>query len=101
MTYSEVVLVLSSHMVPKDSNVPSGQQIALLEKFISESEEGMLDGDEDNLRLDNGAEMPNESELGFGVSEDQPNMSQYTEEPQQNEALPYEDNNGLEDSVAV
>lgn len=30
MTYSEVVLVLSSHMVPKE---PSGQ-IALLEKFI-------------------------------------------------------------------
>jgi len=34
MTYSEVVLVLSSHMVPKE---PSGQ-IALLEKFIQENE---------------------------------------------------------------
>ena len=70
MTYSEVVLVLSSHMVPKDSNNPQGQQIAMLEKFISESEEGMMEEDEDNLRLAGGAEMPNESELGFGVSQD-------------------------------
>ena len=35
MTYSEVVLVLSSHMVPRDPLNPNpSQQIALLEKFI-------------------------------------------------------------------
>lgn len=35
MTYSDVVLVLSSHMVPRDPLNPNpSQQIALLEKFI-------------------------------------------------------------------
>lgn len=35
MTYSEVVLVLSSHMVPKDQMNPNPNQlVALLEKFI-------------------------------------------------------------------
>ena len=40
MTYSEVVAVLSSEMVPRDpdSNNPS-RKIAILEKFISESED--------------------------------------------------------------
>ena len=40
MTYSEVVSVLSSEMVPRDpdSNNPS-RKIAILEKFISESED--------------------------------------------------------------
>lgn len=39
MTYSEVVLVLSSHMVPRDPLNPlPNQQIALLEKFIQDSE---------------------------------------------------------------
>ena len=33
MTYSEVVLVLSSHMVPKDDLNPQ-QSVPLLEKFI-------------------------------------------------------------------
>jgi len=38
MTYSEVVLVLSSHMVPRDPMNPNPlQQIALLEKFIQEN----------------------------------------------------------------
>jgi hypothetical protein len=47
MTYSEVVLVLSSHMVPKDAINP-GPQIALLEKFIQESE---ALGDSEGLRI--------------------------------------------------
>ena len=38
MTYSDVVLVLSSHMVPRDPLNPNpSQQIALLEKFIQEN----------------------------------------------------------------
>ena len=41
MTYSEVVLVLSSHMVPRDPLNPNpSQQIALLEKFIQDNTEG-------------------------------------------------------------
>lgn len=49
MTYSEVVLVLSSHMVPKDPYNPlPNQQIALLEKFIQISETI----DESQLRLE-------------------------------------------------
>ena len=51
MTYSEVVLVLSSHMVPKDPYNPQpSQQVAILEKFIQENEqqtEMMDDGGED------------------------------------------------------
>ena len=40
MTYSEVVLVLSSHMVPRDPLNPNpSQMIALLEKFIQENTE--------------------------------------------------------------
>ena len=39
MTYSEVVLVLSSHMVPMDPmNPQSNAKVALLEKFIQDSE---------------------------------------------------------------
>ena len=57
MTYSEVVLVLSSHMVPKE---PSGQ-IALLEKFIQENE-----GEEDGLRM---AVRAQQEELGFDNEE--------------------------------
>ena len=39
MTYSEVVLVLSSHMVPKDPMNPnSNAQVALLEKFIQDAD---------------------------------------------------------------
>ena len=41
MTYSEVVLVLSSHMVPRDPLNPNpSQQIALLEKFIQDNTDG-------------------------------------------------------------
>ena len=47
MTYSEVVLVLSSHMVPKDPVNP-GPQVALLEKFIQDSESM---GEADGLRI--------------------------------------------------
>ena len=56
MTYSEVVLVLSSHMVPKDPLNPlPNQQIALLEKFIQEQELLAGDGNEDdNLRMGEG-----------------------------------------------
>ena len=50
MTYSEVVLVLSSHMVPKDPYNPQpSQQVAILEKFIQENEqqhELMEDGED-------------------------------------------------------
>ena len=50
MTYSEVVLVLSSHMVPKDPYNPlPNQQIALLEKFIQLSDQ--ID-DSEHLRLE-------------------------------------------------
>ena len=50
MTYSEVVLVLSSHMVPKDPYNPTpSQQVAILEKFIQENEQQheMMDDGED------------------------------------------------------
>jgi len=62
MTYSEVVLVLSSHMVPKDPNNPlPNQQVALLEKFIQDNEQL-----EDHQMV---ADLGND-DLGFGPSED-------------------------------
>lgn len=65
MTYSEVVLVLSSHMVPKDPQNPMpNQQIAVLEKFIQESEQ-RENGEQPVGNTDLGL-----SELGYGASQD-------------------------------
>lgn len=44
MTYSEVVHLLSSHMVPKGSD--NAQMIPLLEKFVNEQNKDGSDSDE-------------------------------------------------------
>ena len=44
MTYSEVVHLLSSHMVPKGGD--GGQMIPLLEKFVNEQRDGEGSADE-------------------------------------------------------
>mmetsp|Transcript_26526 Transcript_26526/g.35480 ORF Transcript_26526/g.35480 Transcript_26526/m.35480 type:complete len:146 (-) Transcript_26526:264-701(-) len=56
MTYSEVVVALSNHMVPRDSMNPGGpgNQIALIEKFIQDGDavDGVEDDEDDEgLRL--------------------------------------------------
>ena len=115
MTYSEVVLVLSSHMVPKDPYNPlPSQQVAILEKFIQENEqpnELMDDEDGEQLRSGNLGEGGNEgmglSELGYGQSNtdinNMPSQNEFMEnQPSdiQQQQQPYADEN-REDSVAV
>lgn len=66
MTYSDVVLVLSSHMMPRDPLNPNpSQQIALLEKFIQEN----TDDHEGQLGMV-GENMTGEEDLG-GYSQNQ------------------------------
>ena len=91
MTYSEVVLVLSSHMVPKDPVNPC-PQVALLEKFIQDSESM---GEADGLRIGQGA---NEEESGFDFADDQQQQPN-----QEYNGEPYTDANQVEnsDSLAV
>ena len=51
MTFSEVVQLLSSHMVPSDDpNMGPNQSIPILEKFslLMENQQRMIDGDDFN-----------------------------------------------------
>ena len=112
MTYSEVVLVLSSHMVPKDPYNPMpSQQVAILEKFIQENEhqQDMMDDGEDGeqLRSGNQGVGGNElSELGYGQSNtdlnNMPSQNDFTDNQPSDiqQQQPYADEN-REDSVAV
>lgn len=107
MTYSEVVLVLSSHMVPKDPYNPlPSQQVAILEKFIQENEgqNEMMDDGEDGEQLRSG--IRGEEELGYGQSNNDlnnmPSQSEFIENQPSDiqQQQPYADEN-REDSVAV
>ena len=108
MTYSEVVLVLSSHMVPKDPmNPQSNAKVALLEKFIQDSESLNQD---DILRMQNAPALGQQpdvglSELGFGQSQDGNmigNQSQFTEnQPSEVAQQPYGDGANPGDSNMV
>ena len=115
MTYSEVVLVLSSHMVPKDPYNPTpSQQVAILEKFIQENEQQheMMDDGEDGEQLrgggqgEGGTEGMGLSELGYGQSNNDlnnmPNQNEFIEnQPSEiQQQQPYADED-REDSIAV
>jgi len=83
MTYSEVVHLLSSHMVPADDLNPS-IQIPLLEKFINKGLQGMDEPDYQQYRSNTGQEHV-QDEAGFEGENHQDYNNQEIDETSNNE----------------